>query len=454
MTRQTMGWPATKIRMAAVSLPVHLLVAVTLALFPPWSNSVAGEVQLVLVAEGFELPSNFVTPGGDDPRILVLERESGKVRTVLNGKVLPEPFLDIGEKLYLSDEGTDGLVGIAFPPNFRESKHVYVTYTPDRSSMVLSRFSLRDDTQSAVAESETVILRIERFSAFHHCGHMVFGPLDGFLYLCVGDSDEQGNPRGTAQDLGTLQGSILRIDVESGADAYSIPRDNPFVSVKDARPEIWASGLRNPWRFSIDPLSGDMFIPDVGWKAWEEINFQSAGSDSGRNYGWNLAQGNECRLECDEASITWPLIEFPHVGGICSIAGGMVYRGSEFPAWSGVYIFSDFCAGTIWALRNYGGKAQIRELAGGFINPSAIGPGPMGEIMVTDYGGGALYRIVLPDSFASEWQDIATYMSRSILDARRKGNGELRRVFSSKTWIIAQKVKQVYEFLQLDRIYD
>ena len=134
--------------------------------------------------------------------------------------------------------------------------------------------------------------------------------------------------------------------------------------------------------------------------------------------------------------------------------GGMVYRGTEFPSWSGVYIFSDFCAGKMWALRDNEGKMQIRVLVEGSINPTAIGPGPMGEIMVTDFGSGALYRIVLPDYLDTEWQDLSTYMSRSILDARRQGNGELKRVFGSKTWRIAQLLKRAYNFLQLDRIYN
>lgn len=427
------------------------LAALVLGLLLP-TPALAREFQVVLMAEGFEVPSNFVTPGAGDPRILVLERETGKIRTILDGVVLPDSFLDIGDRVR-ADGDEEGLVGIAFPPNFRDSKHVYVAYTPDKSSLVLSRFSLTDDTQSADADSESVVLRIERFAPWHFCGHIVFGPLDGFLYLCVGDADEQGNPRGTAQDLSALQGKILRIDVESGAGAYSIPKTNPFISVEGARPEIFALGLRNPWRFSIDTQNGDLFIPDVGRNSWEEINFQSAESESGLNYGWNFAQGNECRLECGERSIVWPLIELPHTDGICAVIGGMVYRGSEFPDWSGVYIFSDFCSAKFWGLRDFEGKAQIRVLGEGSINPTAIGPGPMGEIMATDYGSSALYRILLPDYLESEWQDISTFSKPTILDARRKGNRELSRVYSSKTWRVAQWLKGAYFFLRLDRIY-
>ena len=432
--------------------PALLLTTAAQVLFSI-SATIAGEVDVVLVAEGFEMPSNFTTPGGGDPRILVLERELGKVRTILDGNILAEPFLDIGDRIHV-EESEDGLVGIAFPPNFRESGHVYLAYSPDDSSIVLSRFDLNESTQKADTESESIIIRIERFGPWHLCGHIAFNPLDGFLYMCVGDTDLQGNPRGTAQDLGTLQGSILRTDVESAADAYSIPSDNPFVSVKDARPEIWAYGLRNPWRFSIDSISGDIFIPDIGWDAWEEINVRSAKSEAGSNFGWNLAQGNECRLDCEGQSIIWPLVEIPHVGNVCAVTGGMVYRGLEYPAWYGVYIFSDFCSGTIWALRDHQGVAQIQELGESSINPTAIGPGPMGEIMATDYGRGALYRIVLPDHVESDWQNLTTYLSRTILDARREGNGELKRVFSSKTWQIAQGLKAVYNFLRLDRIYN
>lgn len=426
-----------------------LAATLTLALS---SLVVAGEVKVVLVAEGFEAPSNFVTPGGGDPRILVLERETGRVRTILDGKVLSEPFLDIGDRIHV-ESSEDGLVGIAFPPNFRDSKHVYLAYTPNDQTIVLSRFDLSNDAKSADPDSESVVLSVERFSSMHLCGHIAFSPLDGFLYMCVGDADEQGNPKETAQDLGSLQGKILRIDVESESETYAIPTENPFVSVNGARPEIWAFGLRNPWRFSIDSVSGDIFIPDVGWNSWEEINVQSAEGKTGANFGWNLAQGNECRLDCDGRSIIWPLVELPRVGGVCAVTGGMVYRGAEFPAWSGVYIFSDFCAGRIWALRIHEGETQIQELGEVSINPTAIGPGPAGEILATDYGSGALYRIVLPDHVESEWQNPTTYMSRSILDVRR-GGGELKRVISSKTWRVAQWLKGIYYFLQLDRIYN
>jgi len=203
-----------------------------------------------------------------------------------------------------------------------------------------------------------------------------------------------GDTLGSGQNLSSLRGKLLRIDVESGAAPYAIPATNPFVNLSSFRPEIWAYGLRNPWRFSFDRAGGDLYIGDVGQDAWEEVDFQPASSPGGENYGWNLMEGNHCyQTDCSSAGLTLPIAEHSHEEG-CSVTGGYVYRGASFPGMQGFYFYSDFCSGRIWALR-YDGTAWQRSppFETGFL-VTTFGEDEAGELYVTNAGGGAIFQVV------------------------------------------------------------
>lgn len=268
-------------------------------------NAAENQDPLELITMDLDFPANMATPRDGSKRVFVLEKNLGTIRVIKDGKLLSQVFLDIRNQLPDEPNIEQGLLGLAFPPEFPLKKHVYVTYTDREGNLILSRFQVSKDTKTAINSSEKILLVTENWvyifdTGFHHCGHIAFGPKDKYLYLCIGDSDEHGNPTNSSQNLNLLQGKILRLDVESPQEPYSIPPDNPFITQKDARSEIWAYGLRNPWGFSFDPLTGDLLIPDVGWEFWEEINFQPASSKGGQNYGWRLAEGNECHETCDE----------------------------------------------------------------------------------------------------------------------------------------------------------
>jgi glucose/arabinose dehydrogenase len=231
----------------------------------------------------------------------------------------------------------------------------------------------------------------------HNGGLLKFGP-DGYLYIGMGDGGAAGDPWGHGQSLDTLLGKLLRIDVDSG-DPYAVPPDNPFVGRDDARPEIWAYGLRNPWRFSFDRATGDLFIADVGQNAQEEVHFQPAASAGGENYGWDIMEGDACydASSCDREGLELPVAVYAHSGeaGGCSITGGYVYRGGAFPALAGTYLYADFCSGNLWALRPGGDSWQSELVTTLDIRVSSFGEDEAGELYLTDRSGGGLYRLVV-----------------------------------------------------------
>src|SRR5687768_394526 len=269
----------------------------------------------------FNNPTAIAHAGDGSERLFVAER-SGRVWIIQNGKVLPEPFLDISSKV-ISSGFEQGLLGLAFPPGFAARQHFYAYYTasandpdrPKRNFIVISRFQVSFNPNHAVPRTETVIMTLLKDEDYHNGGHLTFGP-DGYLYIGVGDGGPHGDPQNRAQNLQSLFGKILRIDVENGDETYRIPPTNPFAGNTDARPEIWAYGLRNPWRFSFDRATGDLYIGDVGQQGFEEVNFQPGASAGGENYGWRIMEGpanyNVPAGFTNFHTLTEPIISYDH----------------------------------------------------------------------------------------------------------------------------------------------
>jgi glucose/arabinose dehydrogenase len=302
-----------------------------------------------LVAEGFDRPTGLVNSGDGSGRLFVME-QAGLIQILKDGKKLPIPFLDLRERVSTQGSTTAGLLGLVFHPDYAQNGFFYVHYSLSTLSDVISRFKVSDDPDQADPNSELRLLELTYPIGEHRGGGLVFGP-DGFLYLSIGDGGGggYGDAAGNAQNPGTLLGSILRLDVDGG-EPFAIPADNPFVP-GGGSPEVWAYGLRNPWRFSFDSLTGDLYLPDVGENQREELNFMTAGTGSGANYGWNLFEGSLpfSGEPANELNLIEPVIEYDHSLG-CSITGGFVYRGQALPEWRGVYLYGDYCLGNIWAL--------------------------------------------------------------------------------------------------------
>ncbi|MBW7916447.1 MAG: PQQ-dependent sugar dehydrogenase [Trueperaceae bacterium] len=345
--------------------------------------------RLVPVADGLKKPVTITHAG--DARLFVVQ-QGGQVRIIRDGALLKEPFLDVSDRV--TTGGERGLLGLAFPPDYAASGRFYVYYTGANGESVLSRFEVtRGNPDRADETSEEVLLTHDQPYSNHNGGQLAFGP-DGYLYLGLGDGGSGGDPHGNGQDLGTLLAKLLRLDV-SPETGYRVPADNPFVTTPGAKPEIWAYGLRNPWRFSFDRATGDLYIADVGQNAFEEVDFQPAGSRGGENYGWNVMEASHCydAGSCDQAGLTLPVIEYPHGPQWgSSISGGYVYRGEAVPALAGRYVFADFSSGRIWSADPAAGWDVTPLLQTGF-NVSTFGEGVDGELYVADYSGGLIYRV-------------------------------------------------------------
>ena len=356
----------------------------------------AGDFRVGLepIAAGLVEPL-YVTHAGDGSGRLFIVEKAGVVRILDEGQVLETPFLDITDRVG-SDGSEQGLLSIAFPPDYADSGAFYVDYTDAAGNTVVSRFTVGGDPNVADPASEEAILRQEQPFPNHNGGLLLFGP-DGYLYVGLGDGGSQGDPEGNGQRLDTWLGKILRIDPAnpSGDQPYSIPEDNPFVDDESARPEIWAYGLRNPWRFSFDRETGDFYLADVGGTQIEEVNYRPADDLGGENYGWDIREGTACYEQdpCDLDGAVDPVTEYTHDFG-CSVTGGYVYRGSAFPGLQGVYLFADYCSGLLWGLgRDADGEwTRSDPIETGF-SLASFGEDESGELYVTDFGG-VLYRIV------------------------------------------------------------
>ena len=350
-------------------------------------------VALETVASGLAFPLHLTAPPGD-PRLFIVEK-GGTIRIVQEGVLLPTPFLDLSGAV--STGGEQGLLGLAFDPGYAANGRFVVHYTDPAGDTRVSSFRVSEDPNIADPASELAILAVDQPFPNHNGGQVLFGP-DGLLYVMLGDGGSAGDPLGTGQALGDLLGSILRIQpLEEGG--YAVPADNPFTGVPDARPEIWSYGLRNPWRADFDPLSGDLYVADVGQGEWEEVSVSTAADGAGRgvNFGWRIMEGPECfgAESCDESGLQLPLVWYDHGTG-CSITGGLVYRGSAIPELQGHYFYADFCAGFVRSFRLESGAAvdqyQWPALAPG-ANLPGFGRDASGELYVLGTDG-AVYRMV------------------------------------------------------------
>jgi len=351
-------------------------------------------INLELVTGGLTSPVAVAHTG--DSRLFIVE-QIGRIR-VFDTTLRTDPFLDI--RSLVSSGGERGLLGVAFHPRYAENGFFYVNYTNTSGDTVIARYTRSaTDPNRADPNSRRQILTVDQPFSNHNGGQLEFGP-DGYLYIGLGDGGSGGDPDNRAQNLGDLLGKMLRIDVDTET-GYAIPPSNPFVGRTGARPEIWASGLRNPWRYSFDRLTGDLWIADVGQGLWEEVSFQPATSIGGENYGWKRMEGTHCFSPpngCNNGTLVLPVIEYDHSGDACSVTGGYVYRGTRNPHLAGLYLYGDYCSGEIWgAFRGASGAVQSFPLldTGFFI--STFGQDSLGEVYVADHRGGVLYRIVDPE---------------------------------------------------------
>ena len=322
---------------------------------------------------------------------LFLVQQNGVVRTLRNGSVAAAAFLDMRGKT--SAGGERGLLGLAFPPGFAQKQRFYVDYTDLNGDTVVAQYRMTAGGETADAASEVILMKIAQPFANHNGGQVRFGP-DGHLYIAMGDGGSGGDPMGNGQNLGVLLGKLLRIDVESEPGKVRIPADNPFVNRAGARGEIWAYGLRNPWRFSFDRATRDLWIADVGQNVYEEVNFQPAASRGGENYGWNQMEGTHCyETGCRMDGLVLPVVEYTHAMGGCSVTGGFVYRGMGSPGMRGMYLYGDYCTGIIWALEKRGGVWSNRQVLSSGFAITTFGEDEAGEIYVANGGAGTVFRI-------------------------------------------------------------
>ncbi|MDC6406744.1 MULTISPECIES: PQQ-dependent sugar dehydrogenase [Maribacter] len=341
----------------------------------------------------FSRPLDLQSPNDDTNRIFVVEQR-GTIKVFENDTDVADAttFFDISGSVTSSDEL--GLLGLAFHPNFEENGFFYVCYTPSSSLSVVSRFKAMDNNPNiADPNSETLLLQIPQPYTNHNGGQLGFGP-DGYLYIASGDGGSGGDPDGNAQNLENLLGAIMRIDVDNTDTNlnYSVPNDNPFVATQNARPEIYAYGLRNPWRFSFDTQNGNLWSGDVGQGEKEEINI----IEKGGNYGWNILEGTSCynAQECDSAGTIAPVFEYGHGNNDRSVTGGYVYRGSLNPSLNGYYIYGDFISGRIWALDNVSGATPTNKLLFETNLPIAsFGTDQDNELYICSFDG-KIYKIV------------------------------------------------------------
>lgn len=348
--------------------------------------------ELSHVVGGLDRPLGVVNAADGSGRLFVLEQR-GTVRIVQDGALLDGFFVDIRDRV--TTGGERGLLGLAFPPDFATSRNIFVSYSDLEGATVVSRFSVGAHPTVDPNGGEQQILRQPQPFANHNGGHVTFGP-DGYLYIGLGDGGGSGDPVASGQDLSTWLGTILRIDVQ-GAETYEIPDDNPFVGRSDALPEIWAWGLRNPWRFSFDRATGDLWIGDVGQNRYEEIDMEPAGASGGVNYGWSIMEGPVCfRTQgCDTTGLELPVISYPHERGWGrSVTGGFVYRGSALPHLVGAYVFADFVSGRIFrAVRSDSGAWETEPILDTGMRIASLGEDENGELYVVDLAGGDLYRL-------------------------------------------------------------
>ena len=394
-------------------------IFIIILLFGAYLNAETNQLAVIRVAK---VPAKaiYVTQPKQEKNRLFVVNQKGLIYIIKNEKTIKTPFLDISDRVHgsLTPGSEEGLLGLAFHPDYADNGYFYVNYVNKNDSTIVSRFSTSDEINIADKDSEKRILEIPQPYGNHNGGHMAFGPKDGFLYIGLGDGGKWGDPFNNAQDTNTLLGSILRIDINNG-EPYSIPKDNPFIGQDYRKEEIFCYGLRNPWRFSFDRETNDLIIGDVGQDLWEEINWTSWEESRGGNFGWRTMEANHCYNPedfCDTTGLIMPVHEYPNNAAYmkiligmddkeatgCSVTGGYVYRGKNIQHLLGTYIFGDYCTGRIWSFKLRDGKPTAftnvrKEVKRNskdvpmFI--SSFGEDNSGELYVVDYLG-AVYKFI------------------------------------------------------------
>lgn len=332
-------------------------------------------------------PLTFLTNAGDGSGRIFVIQQRGVIVAYDSSWAEIGTFMDISERV--RSGGEQGLLGVAFHPDFESNGRFFVHYTARNGNSTTSEFGL-DANGNGDPASERVLFTIDDPFPNHNGGMLAFGH-DGYLYLGMGDGGSGGDPLNSGQQTGTMLGKMLRIDINTG-DPYGIPADNPFADGDGGLPEVWAWGLRNPWRFSFDRVTGGMFIGDVGQNIREEIDVEPAG-EGGHNYGWSRMEGDRCydSVNCNRQGLTMPAFTYGRDDGSCSVTGGYVYRGSAFPDLYGAYVFSDYCSGVLWAFDAESalesGRARGMPLGESGLSPSSFGEDEAGELYIVGHGG-------------------------------------------------------------------
>jgi glucose/arabinose dehydrogenase len=335
----------------------------------------------------------FLAHADDGSGRLYVVEKPGVIRILQDGRLADSPFLDIRDRVNVGGS-EQGLLGLAFAPDYRETGYFFVTYTDARGDTQIARFQATGDRTTADPASEFTVLRIDQPAPNHNGGNLVFGP-DGYLWIGTGDGGAANDRFKNGQNPRSLLGKMLRLDVTTdAAQPYLIPPDNPWVASQwngqDVNDEVWAVGLRNPWRYSFDRSTGDLWIADVGQNQFEEVHLVRAESSGGLNFGWPIMEGTHCFPEnasCDRTGLEMPVLDYAH-GPHCSVTGGYVYRGAALPGLAGTYLFGDYCSGMIWGLSQVNGKWESRLLLETKLAISAFGEDAAGELYVLDLNGG------------------------------------------------------------------
>ena len=366
------------------------LLALTMA-GPLASASAANDITLHERATGFRSPTQVTNAGDGTNRLFVVERR-GTIKAIANnGTGAVTTFLNI-PGLVDDSSGERGLLGLAFHPSFETNHLFFIYYTRNGGDIVLARYRANAANTAAVVDSGRLLLVIEHSARTNHNGGaLAFGPDDGYLYIGTGDGGGSGDPANNAQNKNSLLGKILRINVDATGHGpygrYRAPATNPFFSSIPGKSEIWAYGMRNPWRISFDRVSGRLFIGDVGQNRYEEVDRENQFSTGGKNYGWDRMEGKHCFSNCPLAGDTLPIIEYSHAGGNCSITGGYVYRGTLNPSLVGKYVYTDFCSGRFWAVPWNSVTPTLRKHANTSLLITSFGEAENGELYVVTIGG-------------------------------------------------------------------
>ncbi len=388
----------------------------------------APTVDLQLLAPNLDNVTSIANAGDGSGRLFLM-LQGGRVMMYDGTCVLTPPFLDI-RSMVLSNASERGLLGIAFHPGYATNGQFYVFFTALDTSNVVARFTASPPGASTVnTNTMMTVIRLPHPGADNHNGgQLQFGP-DGYLYVGPGDGGPGSgcDPANNAQNLGSPLGKLLRLDVSNFSTNYTIPPGNPFIATNGALPEIWAYGLRNPWRFSFDRATGDLFIADVGQSTAEEVDFQPAGSPGGQNYGWRLYEGfctNCCSVTFSNVPTALPIFDYGHVNGACAIMGGYRYRGSKIPPLAGTYVYGDNCSGQIWgATQNVSSVWGTGSLFSSGFNISTFGEDEDGELYVAKYAAsvGAIYRIIWRDTdgdgLPDDWERQFGLSTNNVADA-------------------------------------